>query len=296
METTVELPFNPPYHWESLVRSMTPKMTAGVEAIGPDSYRRTIAIGGRHGLLEVRPVEGRHHLLARINLPDAALVGPVVERLRAMFDLDADVAAIGGGLAGDPYLRAAVAATPGLRIPGAWDPFELSVRTILGQQISVLAATTLAGRIAAAYGEPLRDAEPTAELRFVFPSPAALAAADLGPLGVFRTRAAAISAVAAAFAGDPDLLLRFASLDELVAELCKLPGVGEWTAHYIALRALRQADAFPASDLGLLRAMETFEQPMTKGRLLALAERWRPWRGYAAMYLWSMLPPIIRKK
>lgn len=291
METTVELPFNPPYNWESLVRSMTPKMTAGVEAVGPEGYRRTIAIGGRHGLIEVRPVSGRHHLLARINVPDAGLVGPVVGRLRAMFDLDTDAASIGGGLAEDPYLRAAVEATPGLRIPGAWDPFELSVRTILGQQISVAAATTLAGRIAAAHGQPLSldGGAPDEELRWIFPTPAALAEADLTALGVIRTRAAAIQALARAALADSSLLDNSLSLEQAVERLVALPGIGPWTAHYFAMRGLREPDAFPASDLGLLKALGAPGQPMTPKRLEALAAAWRPWRSYATMYLWAML-------
>lgn len=289
VDITLKLPFSPPYNWAALVRSFSPKMTAGVEAISADCYRRTIALDGIHGVVEVRPVPDYHHLLATIRFPNVAALGLIVERLRRMFDLGANIAAISAQLGADPYLAPLVIAHPGLRVPGAWDNFELMVRTILGQQISVAAATTLAGRIVAAYGEPLvlNGTPPPPELGFIFPRPERLVDADLTKVGVIRARANAISALAAAVLADETLLGNTRDLNETVAQLCELPGIGPWTAHYFAMRALREPDAFPAADLGLLRAMEAIEQPMSKARLAQIAENWRPWRAYATMYLWQ---------
>jgi AraC family transcriptional regulator of adaptative response / DNA-3-methyladenine glycosylase II len=288
---TLRLPFSPPYNWAALVRSLAPKMTAGVETVSAERYRRTIAVNGVHGTVEVRPAPGHNHLLATIRHPSVGALGGIVERLRRMFDVSANAAAIDGHLGADPILAPIVAAQPGLRVPGAWDNFELAVRTILGQQISVAAATTLAGRIAAAHGQPLSldGGAPDEELRWVFPTPAALAEADLTALGVIRTRAAAIQGLARAALADSSLLDNSLSLEQAVERLVALPGIGPWTAHYFAMRGLREPDAFPASDLGLLKALGAPGQPMTPKRLEALAAAWRPWRSYATMYLWAML-------
>jgi AraC family transcriptional regulator of adaptative response / DNA-3-methyladenine glycosylase II len=210
----------------------------------------------------------------------------IVARLRRLFDLDADVETIGEHLSADPRLAPLVAARPGLRVPGAWDAFELAVRAILGQQVSVAAATTFAGRLVAAHG--MRLATPVADdaLRFVFPEPAALAAADLTTIGLTRARARTLSSFAAAVARRPDLLSTAPSLDAAVERLSALDGVGDWTAQYIAMRALREPDAFPASDLGVRRALETREGRPSPRAVLAAAERWRPWRAYAVLHLW----------
>jgi AraC family transcriptional regulator of adaptative response / DNA-3-methyladenine glycosylase II len=287
LKTTVILPFTPPASWHAQLPTLARRATAGVEVVGADYYRRTFALGGVHGALEVRPASD--HLLATVDLPAAALLPDVVARLRQIFDLDCDVGAMIGQLGRDRYLAGAVAALPGLRVLGTWDAFELAVRTILGQQISVAAATTLAGRLAAAFGEPFAGDPAWAEagLRFVFPRPEVLAEADLTGLGITRARAAWIGALASTVAADPAVLQPADSLAATVERLCRLPGIGEWTAQYIAMRAFHEPDAFPASDLGILRALERVEQPMTKKRILALAEAWRPWRAYAAIYLWT---------
>jgi 3-methyladenine DNA glycosylase/8-oxoguanine DNA glycosylase len=184
-----------------------------------------------------------------------------------------------------------VAALPGLRIPGAWDGFELAVRAILGQQVSVKAATTLAGRLAAAYGEPLRIdpiVDGSAGLRIVFPQPAILARADLTNVGIPRARAAAINALAEAVASGALVLDASRGLEASVRALSALPGIGEWTAQYVAMRALREPDAFPATDLGLRRALGDGSRLVAAAELLQAAEAWRPWRAYAAVYLWTM--------
>jgi AraC family transcriptional regulator, regulatory protein of adaptative response / DNA-3-methyladenine glycosylase II len=210
----------------------------------------------------------------------------IIARLRRVFDLAADPLAISRHLAEDPLLAPLVKERPGLRVPGAWDGFELAIRAVLGQQITVTAAARLAARLVATYGTPLNAPEPG--LTHVFPEPKVLAKADLTALGMPRSRAATLSAVAAAVLRDPEIFGANCDLDAAIQRFCAIPGVGEWTAQYIALRQLREPDAFPASDLGLMRALadERGKRP-SADEVLALAERWRPWRAYAAQHLWA---------
>jgi AraC family transcriptional regulator of adaptative response / DNA-3-methyladenine glycosylase II len=289
-EIQLKLSFVPPYDWAALVQFLMPRQTAGVEVVTPLCYARTIALEGHHGRVAVYPIQNSNSLLAKIRFPKVALLSQIVERLRRLFDLHVNIAEIAAHLQTDPRLNPIVAARPGLRIPGAWDGFELAVRTILGQQISVAAATTLAGRVVQNYGEPLQlegNLDATA-LQFVFPQPKVLATADLTTLGITPTRANAIRALAAAVAENPNFLTQFASLDEAVQRLCQLPGIGEWTAQYIAMRALREPNAFPPNDAGLLRAMEKLGERVSSRVLLNISSCWQPWRAYAAMHLWMM--------
>ncbi|HEY9641842.1 MAG TPA: AlkA N-terminal domain-containing protein [Coleofasciculaceae cyanobacterium] len=291
---TLKLPFSPPYDWTALLQFLSPRAIPGVEVARPEGYQRAIALDGQQGWIKVHPVAGQNYLVAQIQFPKMARLAHIVERLRGMFDLSANTADISGQFQADPILSRIVGLQPGLRIPGAWDAFELSVRAILGQQVSVAAATTLAGRLVAAYGEPLQIAAPDPQLRFVFPPPDVLAAADLTPLGIAKPRAKAIAALATA-AQDPQFFSQFHSLEAAVQQLCQLPGIGEWTAHYIAMRALREPDAFPTGDLGLLRSMAAIGYPVTKAQLAEHAQAWRPWRAYAALHLWSVHPTVLAK-
>jgi AraC family transcriptional regulator, regulatory protein of adaptative response / DNA-3-methyladenine glycosylase II len=194
---------------------------------------------------------------------------------------------IGEHLSQDPILAPLVAARPGLRVPGGWDGFELAVRAILGQQITVPAATGLAGKLVRAYGTllPADLAGACEGLTHVFPAPERLAGADLAALGMPRTRALALSSLAAAVAADPAIFGPSRGLEEAIAKLKSLAGIGEWTAQYIAMRALRQPDAFPVNDLVLLRSAGR-GRPLTAAVLRKRAEQWRPWRAYAALLLW----------
>jgi AraC family transcriptional regulator of adaptative response / DNA-3-methyladenine glycosylase II len=211
----------------------------------------------------------------------------IIGRLRRVFDLAADPLTIGTQLAEDPVLAPLVAARPGLRVPGAWDGFELAVRAVLGQQITVSAGVALARRLVTTCGDPLL-APAGAGLTHVFPHAARVAAADLSSLGMPRSRAAALSALAAAVVADPHLFGPRRSLEDAIARLRRLPGIGEWTAQYIALREMREPDAFPAADVGLMRALGRAEgRRLTPAALLDRAERWRPWRAYAAQHLWA---------
>jgi 3-methyladenine DNA glycosylase/8-oxoguanine DNA glycosylase len=272
------LPAATPIDWADLLAYLRPRATPGVEEIAGDALRRVIRIGGDAAVLEVRPAAAGTGL--EIHLPSApprALPG-VLERLRLAFDLDADLEAIARELgARDPRLAARLAGGPAPRVPRAYDPFELAVRAILGQQVSVAAATTLAGRLVRAFGAPL--AEVSGGLTHAFPSAEALARADVATIGMPRGRGRAIEALAEAVAGG---VVRFDGEAEAVAaSLVALPGIGRWTADYVAMRALGDPDAFPAGDLGLQRALGLVEKELARA-----AESWRPWRAYAAMLLW----------
>jgi AraC family transcriptional regulator, regulatory protein of adaptative response / DNA-3-methyladenine glycosylase II len=283
---TLRLPFRPPLDWPRLAEWFGRRAAAGVEAVEAGVYRRTVQLGTAAGWIEVRPAEGESALLLGLHgLPPQALL-EAVRRVRRLFDLGADPLAVARVLRADPVLAERLERLPGLRIPGAWDPFELCVRAVLGQQVSVVAASTLAGRLAAAFGRPLAAQGVPPGLTHLFPRPEALAAAELERCGLTRARAAAIRGLAGRVADGRLVLESGAALDETVARLTELPGIGEWTAQYIAMRALGEPDAFPASDLGLRKALAREGRAPSERELLARAEAWRPWRAYAAMALW----------
>jgi len=283
----VRLPYRPPVDWPALLAFLAPRATPGIEAVADGVYRRTIAVGDAPGTIEVRAAPGEPHLLMRVRLPRPERLLHVVERARRLFDLDADPALIANHLGRSRLLAPLVARRPGLRVPGAWDGFELAVRAILGQQVTVRGATTLAGRMVREFGTPLAQAEDGLTHRF--PAPERLADADLVSIGLPRARAATIRALAAAVARGELGLAASRALDEAVDRLVAIPGIGNWTAHYIAMRALGEPDAFPAADLGLRRALGTGGTRLTAARVAQLAEAWRPWRAYAALHLWTSL-------
>ena len=286
---TIRLPYQPPYDWDGVLDYLSGRLIPGVEIITGGRYARTIALGDQTGTVVVEPGDG-HTLRATIRFPRLAALPQIIARLRRLFDLGANPELINAHLAEDPFLAPRVASRPGLRVPGTWDHFELAVRAILGQQVSVAQATRQSGIIVAAFGTPLDDpATLDLGLSHSFPTPAQLAVANVADLGLMPgARARALSGLGRAIAEDPALFGPYRSLDQTVARLKALPGIGEWTAQYIALRALREADAFPAADVGLMRAMEAeFGRRPAAAELLARAERWRPWRAYAALHLWS---------
>jgi AraC family transcriptional regulator of adaptative response / DNA-3-methyladenine glycosylase II len=243
------------------------------------------------GTVAVSRADG-DRLAVRVRFPKLTALPSILARVRRVFDLTADPETIAAHLSRDPDLARMVAARPGLRAPGAWDGLELGVRAILGQQITVPAAVKLAGRLTAEYGEALPPEWAGEGLTHAFPSADRLAAADIASHGLMPgARARAISGLAAAVAADPNLFGPRASLVASVAALRALPGIGEWTAQYIAMRQLREPDAFPAADVGLMRALADADgvRP-TPAQLLARAEAWRPWRAYAALHLWASDP------
>ena len=286
----LRLPLREPYDWDGLLAFLGPRAVPGLERVDGGTYRRAAALPGPDGrllagVIAVRRAPRGGALLLAVPPALAGALLPLAARARALFDLDADPAAIAERLAADPRLAPLVCARPGLRVPGAWEPWELAARAVLGQQVSVKGATTLAGRLAAALGAPL----PGADGWRLFPSPAAVARADLSRLGVPRARAAALRTLAAAVRDGAVDLAAPGGADAARAALRALPGIGAWTAEYVALRALGDPDAWPDGDLGLRRAVARLAggPAPTPRALRALAEAWRPWRAYAALHLWT---------
>ena len=284
------LPYQAPYDWDAMLGFLRLRAIPGVERVGPNRYARTIGLGGDVGVLTVEPTS-KSRVAVGVRFPKVSALATIIARVRRVFDLAADPVAIGAHLTRDPALAPLVAARPGLRVPGAWDGFELAIRAILGQQITVTAARGLAGKLVAAHGAPLPERLAAEGLTHVFPTPERLADIDFGTLGMPRSRAAALSAMTHAVIADPQIFGPKRSLDDAVGALKILPGIGEWTAQYIAMRELREPDAFPAADIGLMRALadDTGGRP-SPAELLARAEAWRPWRAYAALHLWSSEP------
>ncbi|MBS0362690.1 MAG: helix-turn-helix domain-containing protein [Proteobacteria bacterium] len=285
---TVKLPYKPPYDWAAMIGFLAARAIPGVESVTPKRYARTLAIDGAVGVVTVASGAGPF-LVAEIRFPKVQALPAAIARIRRVFDLTADPGLIGAHLSQDAALAPLVAARPGLRAPGAWDGFELAVRAILGQQITVVAARHLAAKLTEAYGARIDDPfAASLGLTRAFPTPERLVGRDIAALGMPKARGAALEALARTVAEDPAIFTPRADLDSAIAALKALPGVGEWTAQYIALRELREPDAFPQADIGLLRAMEdeTGRRP-TPAELLIRAEAWRPWRAYAAQHLWA---------
>lgn len=283
----LKLTYRPPFDWQSLIQFLQARAIPGVESVKIDRYRRTVQIGQATGILEVQPVAGAPHLLLRVPPGLSRSLLPIAERVRSLFDLRADPMEISGHLAQDKRLADLVRSYPGLRLPGAWDGFEMAVRTILGQQVSLKAANALAGRLVKAYGEPIQPAV-EAELAYLFPCPERLADANLADIGLMPRRAEAIRALAGAVRDGHLAFGTAIGLEEAIERLTVLPGVGTSTAYYIAMRALGEPDAFPAGDLGLRRAAaENKGELLAEAQLWRRAEPWRPWRAYAAMVLWQ---------
>ncbi len=287
---TILVRYRPPYDWPAMLAFLEARSVQGLEIVESGEYRRAVEIDGSQGVVSVRPHQG-NALRAEIRFPKISKLPAIIARLRRVFDLAADPQAIAAQLAQDAVLAPRVLARPGLRVPGAWDGFELAVRAVLGQQIAVSSARTLASRLVAHHGDRVDPRLADTGLTHVFPRPGRLARADLTALGIPKARAASLAALAAAVESDPGLLAMSGSLETAIARLRQLPGIGEWTAQYIAMRVLREPDAFPAADIGLLGAMaERRGRRPTPEALLVRAERWRPWRAYAAQYLWTVAP------
>jgi AraC family transcriptional regulator of adaptative response / DNA-3-methyladenine glycosylase II len=281
----IQLEFRPPLAWESLLAYLRLRAIPGVEYVDATHYRRTVAIDRQRGWIAVSLNRSGHALDVDLSPALAPVIGTVITRVKRLFDLGAIPQAVAAHLIRDRELSVWVRRFPGLRVAGAFDGFELAVRAILGQQVSVKAATTLAGRWAQAFGEAI--ATPYPELRFITPAPTRVA--DVGrdaiaALGIVRARAQALAQLARAVADERIQLTYAADVEAQIDALLSLPGIGAWTAHYIAMRALEWPDAFPGQDLVLLKAAKC-----THKILLKRAEAWRPWRAYAAHYLWRSI-------
>jgi AraC family transcriptional regulator of adaptative response / DNA-3-methyladenine glycosylase II len=289
----VYLRYRPPYDWPAILSHLRARAVDAVERVDGAVYCRTLHHDGRTGTVEVAHLPDRHSLEATIRFPCVRALPGIVARIRRVFDLAADVATIGAHLAQDPLLAPLVAERPGLRAPGGWDGFELAVRAVLGQQVSVEAGRQLAGQLARICGTAvLARLGGDAALTRIFPTAAQVAGADLTALGMPNARRQSLLALAQAALADPFLFQPLATLEMTVARLRSIRGIGEWTAHYIALRAAREPDAFPASDVGLLRGIAHRNGiRLSPADLQRRAERWRPWRAYAAQHLWAVAGP-----
>jgi AraC family transcriptional regulator, regulatory protein of adaptative response / DNA-3-methyladenine glycosylase II len=274
------LRFRPPYHWEGILAFLAKRTIPGVESVDRGIYRRTIFLNGHAGYFEVSLHEKSHALAVRIQYGDPCSLFQIIERIRAMFDLSADWSDIARTLRHDPALAERIRRAPGLRIPGCWDGFELTVRAIIGQQISVPAATALAGRVAKTFGKRFAPAH---SLTHLFPQAEILAEADLTRAGLTKTRADTIRALARAVCSGQIHFNGIVDSEKFLKRLCEIPGIGNWTAQYTAMRALAETDALPTGDLGLLRALNL----NTTRELEQHSQNWRPWRAYATMYLWN---------
>ena len=250
-------------------------------------YPRAVVTGARQDFLEVRAHAKPGRLSLTLHGVPAEQLFEIVQRTREVFDLDAPTHDIAETLGKDARLEKLLRARPGVRVPGAWQGFELAVRAVLGQQISVRAATTLAGRIAQRYGEPLEN--PRFGITHLFPTPAKLRRARFNNIGLVKSRAKTLRDLAAAV---DDGIVTFDPLQddkEFCERLCAIRGIGDWTAQYVLMRALKHPDALPTGDLGLIKAVKPGRR-VTPAELEAHSERWRPWRAYAAMLLWGAGP------
>jgi AraC family transcriptional regulator, regulatory protein of adaptative response / DNA-3-methyladenine glycosylase II len=275
------LRFRPPYDWNAMVSFLATRAILGVESVENGRYLRSISLNDNHGWFEVSFDEPNHALLARVEFPDPRSLFFITERIRAIFDLNADWSSIAGSLKTDPQLACCIKAHPGLRVPGCWDGFELAVRAILGQQVSVKGASTLSGRLAEKFGQPFHG---PGGLTRIFPLPKVVARSKIATIGLPKARAETIRSLACAASNGKLNFENAFDGAEFLIRLQEIPGIGPWTAEYVAMRALREPDAFPSSDLGLLRALGLRNPRELQRR----AEAWRPWRAYAAMHLWNM--------
>ncbi|MFI4969753.1 MAG: AlkA N-terminal domain-containing protein [Lysobacterales bacterium] len=283
-ELVLRLPYRAPYDFAHLLEFYARRTIPGVEIVDADGYRRSFVIDGVPGCFAVAPIPGDSALALRVHHPKSSALGLIAARVKRMFDVDADPRALGAAFRRSELMKPLIRRWPGQRLPGAWDGFELAVRAVLGQQISVAAARTLAARVAATYGTPFVEGAATG-LSALFPTPQALAGAPLEQQGITRARAATIRGLAQAVL---DGRVQFRAEQPLAAfenDLVALPGIGPWTAHYIAMRALAQPDAFPAADL-ILRRSAGEGRTLSTRELETLSEEWRPWRAYAVMLLW----------
>lgn len=278
--------YRAPFAWDTLLGFLRGRAIPGVELVDEDSYRRTVVFGNRIGQLELRNDAERNAVRVSVSMSLAPKIAEIMSRVRALLDLDARPDVIASHLKRERLLAKRVAAQPGLRVPGAFDGFEMMMRAILGQQVSVRGATTLSGRLVQKFGAPSRLSAPG--LSAVFPSPGAIAEASvdsIASLGLPGARARTLKAVATAVAEGKIELAPGTDPEKTIALLQELPGIGPWTAQYVAMRALRWPDAYPAGDLGIFKALGVKNARASEERAAA----WRPWRAYATMHLWSSL-------
>ena len=280
----LRLPGRTPIAFGALFDFLRYRAVPGVEVVSATSYQRTITTHGAPGIVHVEPLPDSPDVRMRVVLPSYRSLHHLVERARRLFDLDAPIQAIDHHLGSDPILAPSVRAHPGMRVPGAWDPFETAVRAILGQQVTVAAATTLAARLVESHGTTVTA--PDGTVRRVWPAPEVLAEADPGAFGMPLARARSIVELSRAIADEDLVMDDRRPTDEIVDELLALPGIGPWTASYIAMRSLGDRNAYPSGDAALRAALEQAGRRPSSAGVDAAFDAWRPWRAYAAIRLW----------
>ena len=285
---TVDLEFTPPLDVPALLGHFADRAVTGIEQVDRRAYARSLRLPGGPAVVRLTFDGPRAPVRATFALSDAHDRDAAVALIRALLDLDADPAAVAAALGGDPLLGPALARAPGRRVPGAVDATELAVRAILGQQISLAGAATAAGRLVGAYGEALPAGLQSGSITHLFPSAAALAAADPVALAMPRSRARSLVALAGALAGGDLVLERGTDPASTRARLLAMPGIGPWTADYVIMRVLGDHDVLLATDLGVRRALERAGLPGDPASAASLADRWRPYRSYAMQYLWAL--------
>jgi len=298
-ETSLLLPYRAPYDWDAMIRFLKARAIGGLEIVTQESYSRVIELGDATGSITVSDAPDQSALRVVVRFPRLDALSAIITHVRRMFDLSAEPGAIASALSSDPALAPLVLARPGLRVPGGWDGFEIAVRAVLGQQITLKAATQLAGRVVSAHGKQIADSIDIPGLTHAFPRPERFNADTLASLGIPKARAAAVAGVAAAVGADARLFDPRRDLGEAVAHMRNLPGIGEWTAQYIAMRALGETDAFLAADIAVQKKLAVHGRRPTTSELLARARRWRPWRAYAVLHLWTAdmdVPPTSSSK
>jgi AraC family transcriptional regulator of adaptative response / DNA-3-methyladenine glycosylase II len=280
----IKLSYRPPFNWKAMLAFLAYRAIPGVEYVTDNSYARTIELDGKVGDFQACFNGGSNCLDVRISFPDTRQLYRIVERIRLLFDLKADSVEIDQFYARDKLLSAVVKREPGMRVPGCWDGFEVAVRAILGQQVTVKAASTLVARITSRHGERHRGTLP--ELTHCFPGAPVLAKADLDGLGIVGQRVLAIKSVAQLLVNREIAFDGVMETNDFVKKICQVKGIGQWTAQYIALHALNDPNAFPYSDLILRRAAAGKGATLTPKQLLLRADAWQPWRAYAVILLW----------
>ncbi|WP_135080992.1 DNA-3-methyladenine glycosylase 2 family protein [Terasakiella sp. SH-1] len=270
-ETILYFSYRPPYDWQGLLAFFKERAIDGIEQVTDHAYSRHISIDGHHGDITLTCEADKHRLKASIRHIPVQYLRDLSLKIRRMFDIDADPDAIAHDLSHDEALAPLIAQTPGLRLPGAWDSFEIAVRAIIGQQISVKGARTICSRLVGRINTGL------------FPTPQDISEANLDGLGLTGRRITTLKTLAQNW----QELDGAAPLEKTLQDLCSLPGIGPWTAHYIIMRSFCEPDIYPLDDLALLRGLEKLGLPATKKDLHMRAENWRPWRAYGALYLWK---------
>jgi AraC family transcriptional regulator of adaptative response / DNA-3-methyladenine glycosylase II len=291
-QLTLQLQYHLPFETASLLAFLQRRVIPGVEEVVNTCYRRTVLMPGSKGIIELEPMKHTNFVQLRLQLNQLSDLSIIVQRCRHLFDLDAVPETIASVLSNDRLLAPLVKARPGLRVPGTMSGFELTVRAILGQQVSVAGARTLAARLVTSLGEPLD--QPLGTLTHFFPTPHAFVQSDLRGLGLTRSRVTALQALAQAVIEEGLTLDRSADRKQTISRLLRIPGIGLWTTSYVAMRALGDPDAFPATDLGLRRAFEQLGQPSDASNIEKHSESWRPWRANGAHHLWANLAtPLV---